>query len=96
MIDKNSYSIGKEVTPTGIAFYVAPYVNSVTRVGTQEEKKILFEAMLEDKAYNFIPSTKRGCKGQEETILTQALRMCVNTKKHQDDEKKIGVSLLKT
>lgn len=52
--------------------------------------------MLEDKAYNFIPSTKRGCKGQEETILTQALRMCANTKKHQDDEKKIGVSLLKT
>ena len=36
--------------------------------------------MLEWKAYDLIPSTKRGCKGQEETRLEQALRVCTNVK----------------
>jgi len=28
-----------------------------------EEKRVFFEAMLDYKAYDEIPSTKRGCKG---------------------------------
>lgn len=36
--------------------------------------------MLEWKVYDLIPSTKRGCKGQEETRLEQALRVCTNVK----------------
>ena len=32
------YSIGSELTPFGVAFYVAPYVNATIRVGTQDEK----------------------------------------------------------
>lgn len=57
-----------------------PLVNAITRVGIQDEKQILFESMLEWKAYDLIPSTKRGCKGQEETRLEQALRVCTNVK----------------
>ena len=34
--------------------------------------------MLEEDAYKLIPSTKRGCKGQLETNLEQALRICTN------------------
>jgi single-stranded-DNA-specific exonuclease len=30
-----------------------------------------------------IPSTKRGCKGQEETLVEQALRTCTNVKNRQ-------------
>ena len=84
IIQNNSYSIGNQVTPFGIAFYVAPYINAVTRIGTKEEKKILFEAMLDWKAENLISSTKRGCKGQMETVVEQAVRNCVNIKKRQD------------
>lgn len=38
MCEKNAFSLGDEITPTGIAFYIAPYVNAINRVGTQEEK----------------------------------------------------------
>lgn len=94
MVQKNAYQIGDEITPTGIAFYVAPYINAVTRVGTQEEKRIVFDAMLVHKAYSLIPSTKRGCKGQFETVVAQALRVCTNAKNHQNKEKEYGIEKL--
>jgi len=37
--------------------------------------------MLEFKANNLIPSTKRGEKGKTEKIVTQAVRMCTNVKR---------------
>lgn len=36
-------------------------------MGTNEDKMLMFEAMLNHKAYELIDSTKRGCKGQKET-----------------------------
>lgn len=83
MIEKNRYQLGTSLTPIGIAFYVAPYVNAITRVGQEEEKYTLFEAMLEWKAYESIPSTKRGCKGQLEQRVVQAVRNCTNVKSRQ-------------
>lgn len=84
MADKNAYQLGRgDLSPIGVAFYIVPLVNAITRVGTQDEKQILFESMLEWKAYDLIPSTKRGCKGQEETRLEQALRVCTNVKNRQ-------------
>lgn len=83
MVDKNAYSLGDELTPIGVAFYIAPYVNATIRMGTQEEKMTLFESMLDFKAYELIPSTKRGCKGQEETRVEQACRNCTNIKNRQ-------------
>ena len=82
MVEKNAYQL-KEITPTGVAFYVAPYVNATVRMGTQEEKKIMFEAMLDFKAYDMVDSTKRGCKGQKERLVDQAIRNCTNIKSRQ-------------
>lgn len=84
MVEKNSYQLGTDITSIGVAFYIVPYINAVARLGTKEEKKILFEAMLNWKALNQIPSTKRGCKGQMEAIVTQAVRMSNNIKNHQN------------
>ena len=81
MVEKNAFSLGDEITPIGIAFYVAPYVNAAVRMGTHEEKVLLFESMLEYKAHELIPSTKRGCKGQTETRVEQACRTCSNIHK---------------
>ena len=39
--------------------------------------------MLDAYAYKKVSSTKRGCKGQEETMVEQAVRMCGNVKNHQ-------------
>lgn len=84
MADKNAYSMGNTITPHGVAFYIVPLVNAITRVGTIEEKTILFESMLEWKAYNLVPSTKRGHKpGDKETVLAQCLRVCTNVKNKQ-------------
>lgn len=84
MVEKNSYQLGADITSIGVAFYIVPYINAVARLGTKEEKRILFEAMLDWKALNQIPSTKRGCKGQIEAIVTQAVRMSNNIKNHQN------------
>lgn len=83
MVEKNAYQLGEEVTPFGVSFYIAPYLNAVIRVGTTEEKDLLFESMLDFKAFEQIPSTKRGCKGQFETRVEQACRQCVNIKNRQ-------------
>ena len=69
MADKNKYSLGETLTPIGVAFYIVPLVNSITRVGTMEEKILLLESMLDWKAYDLVQSTKRGCSGQKETRL---------------------------
>ena len=78
LVNKQSFSLGEEITRTGLSFYVVPLINAVIRVGTQEEKETVFKSMLEEDAYKLIPSTKRGCKGQLETNLEQALRICTN------------------
>jgi hypothetical protein len=70
MADKNSYSIGDTISPYKVAFYIVPLINSITRVGTMEEKQLLFDSMLDWKAYNLIPSTKRGAgPSAKETVL---------------------------
>lgn len=83
MSKKNSFSLGNVITPIGVAFYIAPYVNAVIRVGTQEEKEVLFKSMLNYEGYKLIPSTKRGCKGQLESTAEQATRVCTNVKNRQ-------------
>lgn len=83
MVQKNAYSLGDEVTPDGVAFYIAPYINAVTRIGTLEERILLFNSMLEWKADDLVSSTKRGCTGQTERLVEQAVRTCNNIKNHQ-------------
>lgn len=83
MIDKQSYQLKDGLSPIGVAFYIAPYVNATIRMGTQEEKLMLFESMLDYRGYELVPSTKRGCKGQQETRVEQACRNCTNIKSRQ-------------
>ena len=83
MRTKNSFSIGEKLTPIGIAFYITPYINATIRMGSKSEKRTLFESMLDFKAYEEIPSTKRGYKGQVETRVEQACRNCTNIKNRQ-------------
>ena len=94
MTVKNAFSLGDKITPFGVAFYIAPYINAVTRCGTQEEKLILFESMLDHKAYEMIPSTKRGCKGQMETRVEQACRNCTNIKNRQGKSRDTSLELI--
>lgn len=85
-IERQAYSMNYQVTPVGIAFYVVPLINALIRVGSQEEKGILFRAFVEPNA--LVPSTKRGHKeGDMESTAGQAVRFCTNAKNRQDKQK---------
>lgn len=94
MTIKNEYSLGGNITPFGVAFYIAPYINAVTRCGSQEEKLMLFESMLDFRAYEQIPSTKRGFKGTFETRVEQACRNCTNIKNRQNKARDASLKII--
>lgn len=84
MADKNAFTLGGKVTSTGAAWYIAPFVNAMVRSGESAEKEILFQSMLNFKAFQKIPSNKRGHKpGEMEELVTQALRTATNVKNRQ-------------
>lgn len=85
MVQTQNFSISKHggLDPFAVSFYIAPQINATIRMGTQEEKMMLFESMLDYRGYEQIPSTKRGCKGQTETRVEQACRNCCNIKNRQ-------------
>lgn len=84
MAQRNAFKLGSKVTPIGAAFYIVPLLNAIQRSGTQEEKKLVFESMLSYKAFQKVPSTKRGHKlGEMEQIVDQAIRTSTNVKNRQ-------------
>lgn len=95
MADKNSYSLGGKLTPMGVAFYIAPYVNAIVRSGTMQEKELIFESMLEFKAFEKVNSTKRGHKlGEQELLVIQAVRTALNVKNRQTKSQEKGMEFL--
>ncbi len=88
LAEKNEFSMKGKFTPFTVAWYIVPYINSVTRVGDDKDKLLIFEAMLNWKAGEIIPSDKRGTRNEKEMRVDQAVRHAGNIKRHQDDEKK--------
>lgn len=95
-VEKQSYSLKGELTPEGVSFYIAPYINATVRMGSQNEKQLLFESMLNFKAYDKIPSTKRGSKGQLETRVEQACRNCTNIKSRQTKARDTSLEIIRS
>ena len=88
MVEKDDFHFGgKALTPFNIAWYIAPYINAITRSGTDTEKTVVFESMIDFLAYQTVPSTKRGHKGEFETRVEQAVRTCNNVKNRQTKSK---------
>lgn len=95
MWQKNKFKLGEEITAWGSAFYIAPFVNAMNRSGTLEEKKLLFESMLDFKAFEKLSSTKRGhLLGEMEPLYEQAIRVCSNVKRRQTKEQDASVEYL--
>lgn len=94
LVEKQSFSLGSEITPTGIAWYIAPLINATIRVGSQEEKMVLFKSMLDHEAMVKVDSTKRGCKGQKEFLCQQAIRNCVNIRNRQQTIRDKGYAFI--
>lgn len=89
---KDSYYRSGDVTQIKVAFYVTPLINALIRVGSQSEKEQLFLGFIDgDKV---VPSTKRGAKGEMETVAEQTTRNCVNARSRQNREKDKAIELL--
>ena len=83
-LNKQEYSISNinEPTPTDISFYIVPLVNAIIRIGTMEEKEVLFRAFINGNGVE--KSTKRGAKpGDTEIIGEKAARIAANVKSRQ-------------
>ena len=84
MAQKNAFKLGNEITPMGAAFYIVPFVNAMVRSGTQEEKDILFRAMLNHKAFEKTAEIKYNkSTGKEITIAERAISVCEAVKRRQ-------------
>lgn len=93
ILQYQSYSLGDgPLTQIGVAFYITPLINALIRVGSQIEKERLFQAFITPDLE--VSSTKRGEKGQMETICTQTIRNCVNAKAKQNRYKDKAIELL--
>lgn len=84
MAQKNAFKLGNEITPMGAAFYIVPFVNAMVRSGTQEEKDILFRAMLNYKAFEKTAEIKYNKPtGKEITVAERAISVCEAVKRRQ-------------
>jgi len=100
LVESQSYSLKDKaiypydgLTPLDIAFYIAPLINALTRVGSMKEKEAMFYCFIEpDKT---LPSTKRGAKpGDTETAAEQTARVGKNAKSRQDKLKEKAIDLI--
>ena len=85
MTEYNAYSIGKMggINYFSVAFYVTPFINSVVRSGTPEEKELLFKSMLLQYENEQVPNGKRGHKGELIDLPSEAVRQTANVKSRQ-------------
>lgn len=79
------YSMHGEITVHNVAWYIAPVINSITRIGTLEERELVFRAMIEqDEIFEY---NKRGTGVIEENIYDRAARIAKNAKSRQDKQR---------
>ena len=79
------YSMHGEITVHNIAWYIAPVINSITRIGALEERELVFRAMIEqDETFAY---DKRGVGLVEENIYDRAARIAKNAKSRQDKQR---------
>ena len=93
LIEKQSYSMNGVVNITSVQFYVTPILNSMIRVGSTEDKDLLFRAFIEtDEVFKY---KKRGeTEESDEDIYTRAARLCYNAKNRQGKEVQKGVDAI--
>lgn len=100
LIEAQAYSLKEKavspyigLTPIDIAFYIAPLINAITRVGTIKEKEAMFYCFIEpNKA---LPSSKRGAKpGDIEYAAEQTARVGKNAKSRQDRLKEQALGII--
>lgn len=88
LAEQNAYTLQKYggYCYRGCAFALTPFVNAICRSGTQDEKDLVFRAMLDINKDALVPSGKRGFKGASVPLAEEAVRVALNVKARQTKE----------
>lgn len=95
LINAQDYSMGGKINIHNIQWYITPILNGMIRIGSQEEKDLLFRAFIEQEEY--FEYKKRATKDKtsetiQESIYERAARLCKNAKSRQDKQKEKSVT----
>lgn len=95
LINAQDYSMGGKINIHNIQWYITPILNGMIRIGSQEEKELLFRAFIEQEEY--FEYKKRATKDKasetiQESIYERAARLCKNAKSRQDKQKEKSVT----
>ena len=81
LIKSQAYSMNNKVTIIGIAFYIAPLINSLIRIGTQEDKIAMFKAFINSD--EMIHTKIRGQGEVDISIQDYVKRLCESSRRKQ-------------
>jgi single-stranded-DNA-specific exonuclease len=79
----NDYRLSSGLTPTKVAFNIAPLFNAITRIGSIEEKDMLLRSLFSDANTKEVPSGNRNSKGEMVPLVVEAYRLITNAKSRQ-------------
>lgn len=82
LISAQDFSMKGKINPTTVAWNITPILNSLIRIGSYEERELLFRAFIED--YEEFDYKKRTGEVVKENIYDRSVRLCKNAKSRQD------------
>lgn len=94
LIEAQDYSMKSKINPTSVAWYCTPILNAMIRIGSYEERELLFRAFIED--YEEFDYKKRTGEVVKENIYDRAARLCKNAKSRQDKNRDKLYALLES
>ena len=94
LITAQNYSINGKINIHNVQWYLTPVVNAIIRLGSTEERELLFKAFIEQDEY--FEYKKRATKDKpseiiQESIYERAARICKNVKSRQDKQKEKAI-----
>lgn len=95
LIHAQDYSMSGKINIHNIQWYITPILNGMIRIGSYEEKELLFRAFIEQDEYFEYKKLEYKDKPAEviqENIYDRAVRLCKNAKSRQDKQKEKSVS----
>lgn len=97
LIKAQKYSMNDIVNIHNIQWYITPVINAIIRIGSIEEKELVFRAFIEED--EFFEYKKRATKNNpaqtiQESIYDRAARFCKNSKQRQDKLRDKGLETL--
>lgn len=97
LIKAQDYSMNGKINIHNVQWYLTPVVNAMLRIGSNDEKELIFRAFIEQDEY--FEYKKRATKDKpaetiRESIYDRAARLCKNAKSRQDKMKEKGVKAI--